>query len=293
MISRIIPREHGDQQTLKHSLLGMDANGFKLCLAIKHDQEDDMIRIYNDLESISKAAAETILLLSRQANINCGRFSIALSGGQTPQRLYEILGSPPIRDRIRWNTMHVFWSDERCVPDDDPRNNANMARQSLLNHVPIPPENIHPIRCDVSPQQAAMEYESELREFFSVQNPNFHLVLLGLGKNGHIASLFPSTSVLNEKERWVSEVFIKSLNMHRVTFTAPFINQAGQVIFLVSGADKARVLERVLEGPYEPHKLPAQLIRPHDFQPLWLVDKAASMKLTAQNQEDLLSEASS
>jgi 6-phosphogluconolactonase len=135
-----------------------------------------------------------------------------------------------------------------------------------------------------------MQYEQELRQFFSNQNPNFHLVLLGLGKNGHIASLFPHTPVLNEGTRWVSEVYVKELDMYRVTFTAPFINQASQVVFLVSGLDKARVLEKVLEGPYQPRKLPAQLIRPNDAQPIWLVDKAASQKLLAQNQEDLLSE---
>ncbi len=249
-----------------------------------------MIRIYNELESLSQAAAELFTIQSRNATIQCGRFSVALSGGGTPRRLFEILSAPPFRKRIHWNDVHVFWSDERCVPEDDPRNNASMARQALLNQVPIPAGNIHPIRCNGSPQQAATQYEQELREFFSTQNPHFHLVLLGLGKNGHIASLFPHTPVLNEKDRWVSEVFIKRLNMYRVTFTAPFINQASQVVFLVSGLDKARVLERVLEGPYQPRKLPAQLIRPNGTQPIWLVDKAASVKLTAQNQEDLLSE---
>jgi 6-phosphogluconolactonase len=249
-----------------------------------------MIRIYPDLDVLSHAAAETFMLQSRQASLVCGRFTVALSGGGTPRRLYEILASPPYCDRIHWNMVHVFWSDERCVPPADPRNNANLARQVLLNKVPIPPGNIHPIRTDLPPQEAAMQYEQELRQFFSNQNPNFHLVLLGLGKNGHIASLFPHTPVLNEGTRWVSEVYVKELDMYRVTFTAPFINQASQVVFLVSGLDKARVLEKVLEGPYQPLKLPAQLIRPNDAQPIWLVDKAASQKLLAQNQEDLLSE---
>jgi 6-phosphogluconolactonase len=249
-----------------------------------------MIRIYNDLESLSQAAAETFVLQSRQASLICGRFAVALSGGATPHRLYELLANPPYRDHIHWNEVHVFWSDERCVPENDPRNNASMARQVLLDHVPIPEGNIHPIHCNASPQDAAEQYEQELRDFFSTQNPNFHLVLLGLGKNGHIASLFPHTPVLNEKTRWVSEVHIKELNMSRVTFTAPFINQADQVVFLVSGLDKAKVLEKVLEGPYQPRKLPAQLIRLKGAQPLWFVDRAASHKLTAQNEEDLLSE---
>src|SRR4030066_115084 len=204
-----------------------------------------MIRIYKHLESFSQAAAELFTIQSRQASLICGRFSVALSGGDTPRRLYEILATSPYRQRIHWDEVNVFWSDERCVPEDDPRNNASMARQTLLDLVPIPPGNIHPIQYDQSPQQAALHYENELRDFFSTQNPNFHLVLLGLGENGHIASLFPHTSVLNEQKRWVSEVFIPELDMHRVTFTAPFINQASQVVFLVSGLDKAGVLEKV------------------------------------------------
>jgi 6-phosphogluconolactonase len=246
-----------------------------------------MIRVYNDLEALSQAAAELFTVQSRQASLICGRFSVALSGGETPRRLYEILAASPYRERIHWDEVHIFWSDERCVPEDDPRNNATMARQVLLDYVPIPPDHIHPIRCDQSPQQAAIQYEQELKDFFSTQNPNFHLVLLGLGENGHIASLFPHTPVLNEQVKWVSDVYIKQLGMYRITFTAPFINQASQVVFLVSGADKAQVLENVLEGPYQPHDLPAQLIRPNGEHPIWLVDKAASHKLTINDDEPI------
>jgi len=246
-----------------------------------------MIRIYNDLESLSQAAAELFTIQSRQASLICGRFSVALSGGETPRRLFEILATSPYRERIHWDEVHIFWSDERCVSENDPRNNARMARQTLLDQVPIPTANIHPIRCAESPQQAAIQYERELREFFSVQNPNFHLVLLGLGANGHIASLFPHTEVLNEQGRWVSEVYISELGMYRITFTAPFINQANQVVFLVSGRDKSSVLKNVLEGTYKPHKLPAQLIRPNGAQPIWLVDMAASRKLKVQGEEEI------
>jgi 6-phosphogluconolactonase len=268
----------------------MVGDGCNPYFSTNQNQENDMIRIYNDHEALSQAAAELFAIQSRQASLICGRFSVALSGGETPHRLFEILATSPFREQIHWNEVDIFWSDERCVPEDDPRNNANMAHQTLLNHVPIPASNIHPIHCDQSPEQAAIQYEQELRDFFSIQNPNFHLVLLGLGTNGHIASLFPNTPALNEQTRWVSEVYIKTLNMYRVTFTAPFINQASQVVFLVSGLDKANVLEKVLEGPYQPHTLPAQLIRPNGAQPIWLVDRAASHKLTAQNEEDLSSE---
>ena len=249
-----------------------------------------MIRVYKDLEALSQAAAELFTILSRQASLICGRFSVALSGGETPHRLYELLAASPYRERIHWEETNIFWSDERCVPEDDPRSNARMARQTLLDRVPIPPGQIHTIHCDLSPQETALAYETEMREFFSTSNPNFHLVLLGLGSNGHIASLFPNTSVLNEKKRWVSEVYVPELNMNRVTFTAPFINQASQVVFLVSGLDKADVLVKVLEGPYRPHQLPAQLIRPNGAHPIWLVDRAASHKLRAQTEEDISSE---
>jgi 6-phosphogluconolactonase len=245
-----------------------------------------MIRVFNDHEALSQAAAELFTVQSRQADLTCGRFSVALSGGETPRRMYEILSENPYRRRIHWDEVHVFWSDERCVPPDDPRSNARMAHQELLNRVPIPPENIHPMMCDLSPQQAAIQYENELRAFFSTQNPNFHLVLLGLGENGHTASLFPHTPVLNQTEKWVSDVYVKELDMYRLTFTAQFINQASQVVFLVSGAEKAQVLEEVLEGAYQPHHLPAQLIRPNGNHPTWLVDRAASHKLTMSEQEE-------
>lgn len=245
-----------------------------------------MIRVFNDLEALSQAAAELFTVQSRQAGLICGRFSVALSGGQTPHRMYEILSTEPYRRRIHWGEVHIFWSDERCVPADDPRSNARMAREVLLSKVPIPPENIHPMIGDQSPQQAARLYENELKAFFSTQNPNFHLVLLGLGENGHTASLFPHTPVLNQTEKWVSEVYVKELDMYRLTFTAQFINQASQVVFLVSGAEKAGVLEEVLEGSYQPHNLPAQLIRPNGMHPTWLVDRAASHKLTMSEQEE-------
>ncbi len=243
-----------------------------------------MIRVYNDLEALSQAAAELFVLQSRLASLVCGRFTVALSGGETPRRMFEILATPPYSERIHWTEVHIFWSDERCVPEDDPHNNSRMARQALLDHVPIPPDNIHPISCVASPQQAALDYETELKEFFSTQNPNFHLVMLGLGINGHTASLFPHTPVLNEIEKWVSAVYVEELGMYRVTFTAPYINQAEQVVFLVSGADKAQVLEDVLEGPYQPNDLPAQLIRHDGKHPLWLVDKAASHKLAMREE---------
>ena len=244
-----------------------------------------MIRIFNDLDAISLAAAEMFADMANQAIASRGRFSIALSGGNTPRRLYEILANTPIRERIHWESVHVFWGDERCVPADDPRSNTRMARKILLDQVPVPANQIHPIQGDLSPALAATQYETELRDFFGDQPPVLDLVLLGLGANAHTASLFPHTSVLDEKKHWVKEVYVAEQSMYRVTLTAPLINQASEVIFLVSGADKATALQSVLEGAYHPHELPAQLIRPNDAHPIWLVDKVASHKLVDETVE--------
>jgi 6-phosphogluconolactonase len=245
-----------------------------------------MIRVFKDLESLSQAAAELFAELSEGAIRARGRFSVALSGGNTPSRLYELLANDPFRDKIQWRSVHVFWSDERCVPADDPRNNARMAHQVLLDRIALPVENIHAAQGDLPPAEAAARYEAELRKFFGDQPPVFDLILLGMGDNAHTASLFPHTPVLEERERWVAEVYLAEQNMFRVTFTAPFINQASQVVFLVSGADKAVALQNVLEGAYQPQEYPAQLIRPNGAHPIWLVDRAAGHKLAVPLDED-------
>ena len=244
-----------------------------------------MIRIFNDLEALSLAAAEMFVDMANQAIASRGRFSVALSGGNTPRRLYEILANTSIRERIHWESVHVFWGDERCVPADNPRSNTRMARKILLDQVPVPANQIHPIQGDLSPALAATQYETELRDFFGDQPPVLDLVLLGLGANAHTASLFPHTSVLDEKKHWVKEVYVAEQSMYRVTLTAPLINQASEVIFLVSGADKATALQSVLEGAYHPHDYPAQLIQPNGTHPIWFVDKAAAHKLIPETVE--------
>jgi len=246
-----------------------------------------MIRVFDDLESISQAAAELFTDVAQQAISVHERFSVALSGGHTPHRLYEILATHPFQNQIQWQSVHFFWGDERCVPPTDPRSNFRMAHETLLTNVPIPIANIHPVCNDLSPADSAVHYEAQLRIFFGKQPPAFDLILLGLGDNAHTASLFPHTSVLNETERWVAEVYIPESEMARVTLTAPIINQASQVVFLVCGADKAPALRNVLEGTYQPHELPAQLIRPNGAHPTWLVDKAAAHKLTVDIEEQV------
>jgi 6-phosphogluconolactonase len=235
-----------------------------------------MIWVYDNLESVSQAAAGLFSQLARQAVGDHGRFSVALSGGHTPCHTYELLTNEAFYSRIPWAQVHVFWGDERCVPSDDPRSNTRMARQALLNRVPIPSTQIHPISCAQRPAEAATHYEAVLRDFFGYQSPRFDLILLGLGEDGHTASLFPNTPVLEEEERWVAEVYVAEQKMHRVTLTAPLINRAAAVAFLVAGAGKSQVLQKVLEGPSDPKRLPAQLIRPKNGQLMWLADEESA-----------------
>jgi 6-phosphogluconolactonase len=235
-----------------------------------------MIWVYADLESLSHAAAGIFVQQARQAIQVQGRFSVALSGGHTPQRTYELLAQPPFRDQVAWEHAHIFWGDERCVPPDDARSNERMTRQAWLDHVSIPEAQIHPIRCADSPGQAARQYEGLLREFFEGRSPSFDLIFLGLGEDGHTASLFPETPVLQEQEAWVSEVSVANQDLHRVTLTTPIINQAAVVAFLVAGAAKAGILRAVLEGPSGDPRLPAQLIRLTHGELHWLVDQDAS-----------------
>lgn len=238
-----------------------------------------MIRVFPDLAAASRAAAELFAAEACRAVAAHGRFTVLLAGGETPRSAYEILAEPPLREQVPWEAVHVFWGDERCVPDDDPRSNARMARIALLDHVPVPAEQIHPIRCDRSPREGAAAYEELLRAFFAGGPPRFDLVFLGLGGNGHTASLFPGTPVLDERKRWSGEVYVAEDRLHRVTLTAPVINRAALVAFLVTGEGKAAVLKEVLEGSADPHRLPARLISPGDGELLWLVDRAAARLL--------------
>jgi 6-phosphogluconolactonase len=239
-----------------------------------------MIRVYPDLESLSRAAAALIATQANLAVAARGRFSVALAGGATPRRTYEMLAAPPLVDQAPWDRVHVFWGDERCVPPDDPRSNAHMAKAAWLDRVPIPKDQIHPLNCAPDPAAAARGYEAQLREFFAGAPPRLDLVLLGLGHDGHTASLFPGTTVLEEKERWAAAVYVAE-GTSRVTLTAPLINQAALVAFLVAGGDKAEVLREVLHGPRDPARLPAQLIRPQNGELLWLADRQAAALVSA------------
>ncbi|MEB2288926.1 MAG: 6-phosphogluconolactonase [Anaerolineae bacterium] len=246
------------------------------------DEHD--LEVVADGETLARKAAGYVVRLAGEAIAARGRFSIGLSGGSTPRALFRRLASPAWASRIDWARVHVFWGDERCVPPDDAASNYRLARETLLSRVPLPPEHSHRIAGELAPAEAARRYEAELRAFFSsgesaTPQPRFDLLLLGMGDDGHTASLFPGTAALHETERWAIENYVPRLDSWRITLTVPAINAAAHAIFLVSGAAKAETLRAVLHGPRQPEIYPAQLVRPQAGRLLWLVDRAATTRL--------------
>ncbi|MBC8076862.1 MAG: 6-phosphogluconolactonase [Chloroflexales bacterium] len=239
------------------------------------------IDVFPDKPALLQAAAERFVTLASEAIAGRGRFTAALAGGGTPKPLYELLASEPYAAQVDWRRVHIGWGDERCVPPDDERSNYRMTRLALLDKVPIPPANIHRIKGELTPHKAADDYERELRELFGDAAPfgAFDLMLLGLGDNGHTASLFPGTAALREERRWVVPQYVEVVTMWRVTLTAPLISAAANVLFLAEGAAKAGVLRRVIEGPHDPDVLPAQLIQPQAGALRWMLDAAAAAEL--------------
>lgn len=238
------------------------------------------IEIYPDVASLARAAAEAVVKLAAEAITARGRFSIGLSGGSTPRTLYALLASTPFAGRIDWANVHIFWGDERCVPPNHPDSNTRMARETWLDHVTIPASQVHRMRGELDPGPAAEEYEQLLRTFFTqAAGPRFDLLLLGMGDDGHTASLFPGTPALHENIRWTVANYVEKLKAWRITLTPPAINAAAHVRFLAAGESKAAVLHDVLRGPYLPEKYPSQLIRPTSGHLVWMVDTAASSLL--------------
>jgi 6-phosphogluconolactonase len=244
------------------------------------------ITVYSDKESLIKGAADFITELAVEAITARGRFTLALSGGHTPQPVYARLAIADYRDRIDWSKVEIFFGDERCVPPDDPQSNYLMVKTALLDQVPLPEANIHRIRGEDDPEQAAADYAQVLQCTFggdaAAGGPppeGFDLILLGMGDNGHTASLFPGLAVVTESERWVMAQYIEVVGMWRISMTPVVINAARRVAFLVSGANKAEMLDRVLEGPYQPVVLPSQIIKPTRGELHWLLDEPAAAQL--------------
>jgi 6-phosphogluconolactonase len=237
------------------------------------------------------------------------QFAIVLSGGSTPKKLYQLLASDEFKDKIDWGKLHVFWGDERYVPFTDDRNNAKMAFDTLLNHVTVPESQIHIMRTDIDSEESANAYEKILKEYFpkatsielraaSEEPPHdsrlmshdsltshvprlttFDLVLLGLGDNAHTLSLFPGEEVVHEIKCLVKSVFVKEVNMQRITLTAPVVNLSKRIAFLVSGQDKADAVSHVLLSEYTPDMYPAQVIKPLNGELFWFLDAAAAINL--------------
>jgi 6-phosphogluconolactonase len=240
------------------------------------------LHVFPDNPSFVNGSADFIADVAAGAIADRGRFTMALSGGGTPKPIYARLAAAEYRDRIAWEKVHIFFGDERCVPPDDPRSNFRMVREAWFDHSPIPAENIHRIHGEDDPALEALRYEGDIAGFYrSARFPAFDLILLGMGDNGHTASLFPGTAVLRETARWVVAQYVEVMTTWRVTFTAPLINAARNVAFLAEGAGKAQMLWSVLEGPYQPDVWPAQLIQPKSGELHWLVDAAAATKVKA------------
>ncbi len=241
------------------------------------------VRILDDAEDVARAAAGEFRRRAEDAIADRGRFAAALSGGSTPRLLFRALTKPAAGD-LPWNRIHLFWGDERTVPPDHPDSNFRMVHEELLSRVAVPAANIHRMRGeDPDPAAAAADYEAELRGFFGLgpgQVPRFDLVFLGMGADGHTASLFPRSEALIARERLVAAPWIEALGSRRLTLTTPVLNHATCVVFLVVGGDKAATLRRVLEDPRRPVELPAQSVDPEDGELLWLVDAPAGRLLS-------------
>ena len=242
------------------------------------------IRIFADAKILSRRAAEVILQQITAGLQTKKHFTLALCGGTTPKLLYALLAADDsFNSRVPWHRVHFFWGDERIVPPDHPESNYRTAANTLLCKVPVPPANIHRMKTEEpDPFKAAQDYEQELRIFFRLETgqlPRFDCVLLGMGSDGHTASLFPGTAALRHADRLVVANWVEQFETYRITLTAPVLNNADWIIFLVSGAQKAEALQQVLEGNKQPERYPAQLIRPTHGKLLWLVDQAAASRL--------------
>ena len=236
------------------------------------------IRILNTPQELFQAAAAEFIALASTAIRDHEKFSVALSGGSTPKSLYSVLA----KATLSWEKIFFFWSDERHVPPDHPESNYRMAKEALLSIVPVPPENIFRVRAEEKDANVvAKDYEEALKLFFRLKPgefPRFDLILLGLGPDGHTASLFPNTAALNETKRLVVANWVEKFKTNRITFTYPVLNYAACVIFLVSGGDKSEIVREVLENPGA--DLPSQKVHPANGRLLWLLDKDAASKLS-------------
>lgn len=250
------------------------------------------LRIFDSVSDFDHAAAQLFAASADEAIRTRGRFTVALSGGSTPRSMYSLLAAEQAgskadgesqatnRSRIAWENVQVFWGDERHVGPDDPQSNYRMSREALLDHVPIPPGNIHRVLAEnPDAAAAAAEYETQVRQVFELgegEFPRFDLVLLGMGPDAHTASLFPGTDVIHETQKLVAAPWVEKFKSHRITLTPPTLNAARQITFMIRGEDKAEALQAVRRGLLDPDRYPAQIIRPTQGKLIWLLDRAAA-----------------
>ncbi len=250
------------------------------------------IRIYEDSNELALKAARRFARIADQYVLGNGHFTVALSGGSTPKALFSLLAKTPFLETVPWSSIYFFWGDERTVSPDHPDSNYRMTRETLLAHVPVPEQNIFRIPAELEdPSQAARDYTTTLTDFFvKMTNPNtttepltsvprFDLIFLGMGPDGHTASLFPHTTALKNESDIVVANYVEKFQTYRITLTAKAINNARNVTFLVAGEDKAETLKNVLEGERQPELYPSQLIHPTKGTLLWMVDEAAASRL--------------
>lgn len=243
------------------------------------------IIICRDVDELNHKAAEQFIGLASKAIQHSGQFAVALSGGSTPKALYSLLASPDYAERVDWSRVDLFWGDERCVPPDHPESNFRMVQESLLSKIQIPSENVHRMMGEKEPERAAREYEEHLRQFFHLTRggvPRFDLIFLGLGEDGHTASLFPGSPALNERNRLVATVYVERLNAYRLTLTLPVINAAAQITFLVTGQSKSAMVKEILGADSKSQTYPANQVRPVNGNVTWLISKDAACELSAR-----------
>jgi 6-phosphogluconolactonase len=241
------------------------------------------IAIYPDVDTLSQQAAQYVVRIASESIADRGRFTIALSGGTTPRKLYGLLGSEPYSSQIDWKLVHIFWGDERCVPPDNPDSNYSMAKEVLLSKIPIPALQVHRMPADQPDREtASYAYTIEMQHTFGTNGmPGFDLIQLGMGPEGHTVSLFPHQASLHEKQRLVIPVSVPKPPPDRLTFTPPLLNAARNILFLVTGSDKADALQAVLEGEYQPEEYPAQIVHPPNGEVVWMLDRAVAAKIRA------------
>jgi 6-phosphogluconolactonase len=247
--------------------------------------ESVQIAIFDDKHTLSQHAAEYIMRIAQESIDRYGHFTIALTGGTTPGEAYSLLASEPIKSQIDWRLVHIFWGDERCIPHNNPESNFYLAQEVLLDKIAIPKSHIHPVPADQPDRDAASQaYTVEMQYTFGTDGiPRFDLIHLGMGPEGHTASLFPHQASLHEKNRLVMPVSVPKPPPDRLTFTPPLLNAARNVLFSVTGSEKAEALHAVLEGEYQPDEYPAQIVRPTNGEVMWMLDRAVAQNVHVNN----------